>query len=84
VILDGLSDEARDELRTWIRGVVDEALAEHREQRRWLTVDEAAAHLGTTANAIRHRVAAGRLPVRRQGRRLLFDRRELDRLLERS
>jgi excisionase family DNA binding protein len=83
-VLDALNEQALGELRAFVRGMIEEALAEHREQGRWLTVDGAAAYLGTTPAAIRHRVAAGRLPAHRQGRRLLFDRRELDRVLERS
>ena len=45
---------------------------------RWLTVDQAADYLGTTAKAIRRRIDRGRLQVARDGRRVYVDRQALD------
>lgn len=47
-----------------------------------LPVREAAAYAGRTAETIRRWVWSGRLTARRQGNRLLVDRRELDALLQ--
>jgi excisionase family DNA binding protein len=45
---------------------------------RWLTVEQTADYLGTTAKAIRRRIDRGRLRVVRDGRRLYVDRQALD------
>jgi excisionase family DNA binding protein len=45
---------------------------------RWLTVDQAAEYLGTTAKAIRRRIDCGRLEAIRDGRRVYVDRQALD------
>jgi excisionase family DNA binding protein len=51
---------------------------------RLLTVKQAAAYLGRTEEAIQHMVAARKLPVVRDGRRVFLDVRELDKWIERN
>jgi excisionase family DNA binding protein len=48
--------------------------------RRWLTLEEAAAALGCSPDAVRMRVARGTLEGRRQGRRLYVSARAVDEL----
>ena len=62
---------------TTLRARVDE-LEQRGQPPRWLSVDQAAAYLGTTAKAIRRRVDRGRLPIVRDGRRVYVDRAALD------
>ena len=51
---------------------------------RWLTADEATLHLGLpTRKALYAAVERGQVPTHRFGRRLRFNRRELDALLGR-
>ncbi len=48
----------------------------------WLTADEAAAHLGLPSRkALYQAVRRGQVPVHRLGKRLRFNRFELDRTL---
>lgn len=47
---------------------------------RWLTLEQAGARLGCSADAIRMRVNRGRLEARRQGRRLYVSADSVDRL----
>lgn len=49
---------------------------------RLLTVKQAAVYLGRSKHAVQHMVAQGRIPVVRDGRRVLLDVRELDRWIE--
>jgi len=51
---------------------------------RLLTVDQAAAYLGRSKEAIQHMTAARKLPVVRDGRRVFLDVRELDKWIEES
>lgn len=44
----------------------------------WLTVDQTAEYLGTTAKAVRRRIDRGRLRAVRDGRRIYVDREALD------
>jgi excisionase family DNA binding protein len=83
-LLDYLSPEARDELRRFVREEIEAALCLTGDARRWLTVRETATYLGVTETAVRRRIARGRIPTKRQGRSVLIDREELDRILERS
>lgn len=51
----------------------------------WLTLEQAAEHLQTTAGALRWRAQRGRLPgAVKDGARWLVDRRELDAALARG
>ena len=50
--------------------------------RRLLTLEEAAAYLALSTWTVRDLVWQGRLPVVRLTRRLHFDRRDLDRLID--
>jgi len=51
---------------------------------RLLTVDQAAIYLGRTKEAVQHMVAARKLPVVRDGRRVFLDVRELDGWIEQN
>ena len=51
---------------------------------RWMTTSEAAAHLRLTETALRKRTQRGLVPTHRDGSRLLFDRAELDRVVQDS
>jgi excisionase family DNA binding protein len=51
---------------------------------RLLTVEQAAAYLGRTKEAVQHMVGSGKLPVVRADRRLSFDVRDLDGWIERN
>jgi excisionase family DNA binding protein len=53
-------------------------------QRRWLDIDETANYLGRSSAAIRGLAKRGVLPHSRLGRRFMFDRLRIDRLLEAS
>jgi excisionase family DNA binding protein len=44
----------------------------------WLTVEEAAGHLKLSKSYIKKEIAAGRLPHRRVGRRILINRAQID------
>jgi excisionase family DNA binding protein len=60
-------------------------VAEGSQVGRWLTAEAAADHLGCSRRALYARVDRGQVPehaVRRQGRRMLFDRAALDRFVE--
>lgn len=49
---------------------------------RMLDIDQAARYLGMTPVALRHKVAAGGVPVVKEDRKLRFDRRALDRYID--
>jgi len=49
---------------------------------RLLRVRDAAVYLGTTIWQVRTLAASGRLPVKRLGQRMLFDRQDLDRFVD--
>jgi excisionase family DNA binding protein len=51
---------------------------------RLLSVNQAAVYLGRSKEAVQHMVAARKLPVVRDGRRVLLDVQELDRWIEHS
>jgi excisionase family DNA binding protein len=53
-------------------------------QQRLLDVHAAARYLGMTANAIREKASAGQLPCARIDGKLRFDRREIDRWIDRA
>jgi excisionase family DNA binding protein len=64
-----------------VRTRVEETLIQRGQQdRRWLTLGEAAERLGCTTDAVRMRVKRGRLDHRRQGRRLYVSATSVDRL----
>lgn len=64
-----------------IRGALAELDARRpAADRRWLTLEEAGARLGISADAVRMRVKRGRLEHRRQGRRLYVSAESIDRL----
>lgn len=49
---------------------------------RLLAVEQAAVYLGRTKASMQHLIAQKRIPVVREGRRVLLDIRELDRWIE--
>jgi len=53
-------------------------------QKRLLSVEEAAAYLGRTKEAVQHMIAAGKLPTVKSDRRVFLDVRDLDQWIERS
>jgi len=53
-------------------------------QKRLLTVEEAAAYLGRTKEAVQHMIAAGKLPTVKSDRRVFLDIRDLDAWIERN
>ncbi len=76
-------------LDEWIRAIVREIVREELkalqparsvEVLKWLTVPQAAARLGCSADAVRMRVKRGRLEGRHQGRRLYVSAESVDRL----
>lgn len=85
------SDELLDELATQlavhprlealVQARIEQAFNEHGAQdRRWLTLREAAERLGCTPDAVRMRINRGRLDHRRQGRRIYVSTASVDRL----
>jgi len=44
----------------------------------WMTADQCAAYLSCAPKRIRNLTSQGRIPVVREGRRTLYDRREID------
>jgi len=71
-----LSTGALDALEARITRLVDARLDEHGlvgPKRRWRTVEEAAAELGVTPNAIYQRIRRGYLQTTRQGSRIYVD-----------
>ena len=83
-MIGSLTPEAREELRRFVRAEIEAALRVRRDERRWLTVREAASYLGVSERAVRARIERGRIPTRRQGRSVLIDREALDRGIEKS
>jgi Helix-turn-helix domain len=80
-----LEDGLREVLRPLVVEVVREevvGLAEERlaDQKRWLTLAEAAKRLGCSPDAVRMRARRGRLEHRYQGRRLYVSAASIDRL----
>ena len=53
-----------------------------RPMARLLTVEEAGAYLGRTPGAIRSMVKAGKIPYLKIDERLMFDVRDLDRMID--
>ena len=49
---------------------------------RLLTVEQAAAYLGRTKEAVQHMASSGKLPTVRSDRRVFLDRADLDRWIE--
>lgn len=62
---------------------VNNKMADSREVR-LLPIPDAARYLGMTTYAMRHRIAEGRFPYVRMGKRIFLDRKDLDRFIEDS
>jgi excisionase family DNA binding protein len=72
----------------WIEAIAD-AVAKRVERmagctQRLLNLDDAATYLGMTPAALRHKVRSGEITAVRSDARLRFDRRELDRFIDRA
>lgn len=52
--------------------------------KRLFTIPEAAVYLARTVNALREMIWAGKLPIVRDGKRILLDVRDMDAWIERS
>jgi excisionase family DNA binding protein len=50
---------------------------------RWMNVDQCAAYIGRTPNAVRMLVKKGQIPRMPVGRKLQFDREKIDRWMKR-
>jgi excisionase family DNA binding protein len=61
-----------------IEAIADAVAARQNPDDEWLNVDEAAAYLKCKRQRIYDLSSEGRIPVHREGIRLLFSRRELD------
>jgi excisionase family DNA binding protein len=75
-LLEALDEATLDALAERLRPRLQLAIAP--PQTRWLNVAEAAEHLSCPASRLYALNSAGRIPVHRDGSRLLFDRNELD------
>lgn len=64
-----------DELASRLR----ELIAERQPAARWLTVLDAATHLGLSSNSIRALIKRGRIPFYKVEGRILLEQNELDR-----
>jgi excisionase family DNA binding protein len=62
--------------------VVAELGPQAAKQRRLMTVAEAAEYIGRSKQALYHLVNQSKIPTKRQGSRLFFDRLELDAWIE--
>jgi excisionase family DNA binding protein len=51
---------------------------------RLLTIEQAAAYIGRSKEAVQHMTAARKIPVVRDGRRVFLDVKELDRWIEQN
>lgn len=60
------------------------ARIEARPAQRLLTVDDAAVYLGRTASAVREMLRSAKLPAVKIDGRVMFDRHDLDELIDRS
>jgi excisionase family DNA binding protein len=67
-------DELLDEIADRVAGLLGE-----RESSRWLGVREAAEHLGCSRHRVYTLVSEQRIPHQHEGRRVVFDKAELDR-----
>jgi excisionase family DNA binding protein len=72
-LLDSFSDDARAELEAFIAAEVERQLRE----RALLTVDEAAAKIGLTPKAVRHKISRGQIAAIKVGGRVLIPLSEL-------
>ena len=74
--------EQYEAIEALIQERVEQALMGRRrpQERRWLTLGEAAERLGCTTDAVRMRIHRGRLDHRRHGRRLYVSAASVDRL----
>jgi excisionase family DNA binding protein len=79
-IVDMLASAVAAKLRVDLAGCIGSASIAPR----LLSVDHAAVYLGRSKEAVQHMVAARKLPVVRDGRRVFLDVRELDRWIEQS
>jgi excisionase family DNA binding protein len=53
-------------------------------EKRLYNVSEAACYLGRTVDALREMIWRGKLPISKDGRRVLVDKKDMDDFIERS
>jgi excisionase family DNA binding protein len=53
-------------------------------EKRLYNVSEAACYLGRTVDALREMIWKGKLPISKDGRRVLVDKKDMDNFIERS
>jgi excisionase family DNA binding protein len=75
-----LSPAVLDALQELVDERVADALAAVPTTARWLTVEQAAARLACSPDAVRMRAKRGRLEIRHQGRRVYVSAESVDRL----
>ena len=78
-VIETLATAVASKIRSGVGSRVDGKI-----QPRLLTVKQAAEYLGRTKAAVQHMVAARRVPVVRDGRRIFLDVQELDRWIEQN
>ena len=76
-----LSDEAIAQIAQQVAAILAKTSATP-AMSRWLTVDQAAEHIGASRQRIYDLRSSGKLRRHGDGSRALIDRRELDRLVE--
>jgi hypothetical protein len=78
-----VSNGLQEALDGRIREIVREEVAKVNAGRRWAEIDGVAIYLGTSTRRVRGYREAG-LPVRKLGKRLIFDLDEVDTWLDRE
>jgi excisionase family DNA binding protein len=79
-ILDALASAVAVKLRADLNGTGGSTVV----MPRLLCVDQAAAYLGRSKEAVQHMVASGKIPVVRSDRRVFLDIRDLDAWIEQN
>lgn len=82
--IDGLLDALADRVVVRLRAELDRTATTTTVRPRLLTVDQAATYLGRSKTAVQHLVSDGVLPTVRLDKRVFFDIRDLDRLIDSS
>ncbi len=81
-LLDALDDEALDQLADQLVPRLAGRLGSSDAGSKWLNTKQAAEHLAAPVSRVHDLVALGHLEPRRDGRRLVFSRADLDAYLE--
>jgi excisionase family DNA binding protein len=84
VTLDSIIDALASAVAAKLRDTLRDSSGSTSVAPRLLTVDQAAVYLGRSKEAVQHMVAARKLPVVRDGRRVFLDVRELDKWINQN